>query len=65
MKKRFLSALLALAMVASMVVMPVSAQTDGNITDTSRQCPCGCGPLSQANWKPYNMNEASASPLGH
>ena len=65
MKKRIFSWLLVLSMVLSMVVLPANAQPDGNITLTTEQCPCGCGPISQVNWVPYNMNDAGASPMGH
>lgn len=39
MKKRVLSLLLAVAMVASMVVMPVSAQAQDNVTALSETLP--------------------------
>ena len=68
MKKRLVSALLVIAMVATMAVFPANAQevaSQENVTALTEQCPCGCGPISQADWKPYNLNDASASPMGH
>ena len=58
MKKRLLSLLLAMAMVASMVVMPAKAQPqEANITPETGLCPCGCEQLlSQIDWRPWKVN---------
>ena len=68
MKKRLICALLALTMVATMVIFPVNAQEEAakeNVTAVTDMCPCGCGPISQAQWKPYNLNDTGASAMGH
>lgn len=59
MTKRFFSLLLVLAMLAAMIVLPVSAttlQSDAaaeTVTDTKGECPCGCGQtLDAVKWKP-------------
>ena len=64
MKKRIFSFLLALAMIASMVVLPVDAAA--NITPLTDGCPCGCGKsLSQVDWQPWNVNQDGSPASGH
>ena len=69
MKKRLISALLTVAMVATMVVLPVSAEEETtleNITAVTEQCPCGCGQtLDQVSWQPWNVNVDGDPVTGH
>ena len=44
MKHRFMAFLLAVAMIASMLVVPASAETaEANVTAKTEVCTCGCG----------------------
>ena len=67
--KKLLSFLLALAIIASLVVVPVSAETPAaaaSTTDAAELCPCGCGKtLDAITWQPWNVNEAGAPTAGH
>lgn len=67
MRKRVFSAILVLALLLSMAVVPVSAQTPReNITAVTEQCPCGCGQaLNQVSWKPWNVNAEGDPVTGH
>ena len=70
MKKRMISLLLVLAIFASLVVVPVSAETPAaavaSTTDAEGLCPCGCGKtLDAVTWQPWNVNEAGAPTAGH
>ena len=71
MKKRILSMALILCMLASMFVLPVSAEEtkqteENNSTDMAEICPCGCGlTLDAVNWKAYKVNEDGAPSSGH
>ena len=60
MKRRVLSVLLALAILATMVVVPVVAAeniTAASTTPVDGVCPCGCGQVLDAiTWKPWNVN---------
>ena len=65
MTKRLLATLLAAALVLSLIVVPAGAvKPEENVTSVTEQCPCGCGPISQADWKPYNIN-SGGSAMGH
>ena len=67
MKNRIFALVLVLAMVASLVVMPVSAEANTpSVTATSDTCPCGCGKeLSAATWQVYDPNTNEAPSTGH
>ena len=62
MKKRLLSLLLALALVATMIVVPAYA-AEANVENTTSMtgtCPCGCGlAYSQIQWKKWEGNAAT------
>ena len=58
MKKRILSCLLVVALVASVLVAPVRAAED-------RLCSCGCGEqISKIQWQPWIFTEGNAE-TGH
>ena len=70
MKKRLLSMLLMLAIMATMVVVPVSAAeevaTEVSTTPVDGGCPCGCGQkLEDITWKPWNVNAEGDPTAGH
>ena len=67
MSKRLLSALLCMAMLISLVVIPVSAgETEATVTDADSLCPCGCGlALEQVTWQPWDANNQSVLSTGH
>ena len=70
MKKRFLSLILTLAMLAAMVVVPATAAevADGpeNVTAVTELCSCGCGaPLGEITWKPWDVKGAEGPTTGH
>ena len=73
MKKRLLSLLLALAMLASLVIVPVSAETpdtatttDASTTDPQGDCPCGCGKsIEEITWTPWDVNGVDGPTSGH
>ncbi|MBR4863324.1 MAG: DUF4886 domain-containing protein [Oscillospiraceae bacterium] len=60
MKQRLLAFLLALAMIASMLVMPASAETaEADVTAQTETCPCGCGKtLDEITWRAWDSNSA-------
>lgn len=60
MKQRLLAFLLAVAMVASMLVVPASAKAEeANVTAQTEACPCGCGKtLDEITWRVWNVNSA-------
>ena len=66
MKKRILSLILALCLVASLIVLPAGAEAaEENVTATTELCPCGCGKtLDGVTWKPWNPNSEALS-SGH
>ena len=70
MKKRFLSFVLAVSILAAMIIMPVSGSTAAEkaVADTTaltNACPCGCGQtLEQVDWKAYDPNAGGLLP-GH
>ena len=66
MKKRILSLILALCMVASMIVLPAgAAEIEENRTDATELCPCGCGKtLNSVTWSPWNPNSDTPT-AGH
>ena len=71
MKNRILSVLLVVAMLASMVVMPVyatGAVQDGTTIDWDNvDCPCGCGAKVGAitDWQPFTATGGDPSAAGH
>lgn len=69
MKKRILAIVLTLAMIASMIVLPVGAydvSSVGTSTATTETCPCGCGKtLAQVDWQKWNVNETGDPTGGH
>ena len=67
MKKRVVSLILALAILASLMVAPVEAWGAGsNVTSPEATCPCGCGKtLSQVEWIPYDPNTKGDPASGH
>ncbi len=69
MKRRVLSVLLALAILATMVVVPVVAAeniTAASTTPVDGVCPCGCGQVLDAiTWKPWNVNADGDPADGH
>ena len=68
MAKRMLGILLVLAMLAAMLVVPVSgekATEDAGTTALTETCPCGCGEaMTQVEWEPYDPNSGGLLP-GH
>ena len=66
MSKRILAALLCMAMLLSLVVLPTYASVDEDITPTDMLCPCGCGQiLENVNWKPWASNDSEELGSGH
>ena len=67
MKKRIVTLCLALCMLASMVVVPVTAsEGEENRTDSAALCPCGCGEsLNAIAWEPWDVNAAGDPAAGH
>lgn len=69
MKKRLLALALTLAMIASMIVLPVGAydvSSVGAVTATTDTCPCGCGKtIAQANWQVWDPNTNGKPGEGH
>lgn len=67
MKKRVVSLILALVILASLMVAPVEAWGAGsNVTSPEATCPCGCGKtLSQVEWIPYDPNTKGDPASGH
>lgn len=68
--KRFLSLLLVAALVLSIPVAPVFAQTttaqEENVTPMTDECPCGCGEkLEDVDWQPLPSNIKGSIPEGH
>ena len=67
--KKLLSLLMTMAMILSMVILPVSAEEVGESTDTTAltdSCFCGCGQaLSDVQWKKWNINEDANVASGH
>jgi len=68
--KRILSLLLVAALVLSIPVMPVFAQTttaqEENVTPMTDECPCGCGEkLEDVDWQPLPSNIKGSIPEGH
>ena len=67
MKKRYVSLLLCLCMLLTMMVVPVSAQevVSDAATPISADCPCGCGSkLADILWRVWDPNSADPTP-GH
>ena len=65
MTKRLIATLLVAALMLSVIVVPAGAEkSETNVTAVTEQCPCGCGPISQADWKPYNINDGGSA-MGH
>ena len=67
MKKRLISSFLAVALLLSLVVVPVWAEpVSDNVTDPSEKCSCGCDTvISQIQWRPYNVNAGEKLSPGH
>lgn len=70
MTKRFISMLLVLVMLAAMIVVPVTAQTEAvqpeTVTDLSGTCPCGCGEnLTDVQWTRWDPNAGGTPSAGH
>ena len=68
MTKRICSIVLLIAMLATMIVMPVCAvaEENGGTTAVTDACPCGCGSsLEQVDWQAYDPNAAGGVTSGH
>lgn len=69
MAKRILALALTLAMIASMIVLPVGAydvSSVGAATAKTGDCPCGCGKtIAQVDWQKWNVNEKGDPTQGH
>ena len=66
MSKRFLSVLICVAMLVSLVVFPAYAASEDTVTDKTELCPCGCGlTLEQVTWQPWDANNQSVLATGH
>ena len=67
MRNRMLALVLVLAIMASFVVMPVSAETAAqSAAQTSETCPCGCGKvLDDISWKSWDVNTTGDPAAGH
>ena len=69
--KRFLSLLLVAALVLSVPVAPVFAQTNTtaqkeNVTPVTDACPCGCGKtIEEIEWTPLPTKYFGSAPEGH
>lgn len=69
--KRMLSLLLVAALVLSVPVMPVFAQTttttqEDNVTPVTDACPCGCGKtIEEIEWTPLPTKYFGSAPEGH
>lgn len=60
---------LTLAMIASMIVLPVGAydiSSVDTVTDPTGICPCGCNTaIDQIDWQKWNVNEKGDPTQGH
>jgi len=76
MKRRLFTLLLALCLLASVAVAPVSAEETATdtatqpatemVSDAKGECPCGCGQaLDAITWKKWDVNATGAPTAGH
>lgn len=67
--KRTISILLVAAILLSIPVMPVFAQSaaaEANITEMEELCPCGCGKtVGEVEWVPFPPSLRGSPPDGH
>jgi len=65
MRKRIISLLLTVCLVAAMVVVPTYGTAE-NVSSVNDICPCGCGKaLRTVKWKAYDPNVTGSPANGH